>query len=181
MILAGVAIFNTAFFGVMVWFLIDELIGRVAGIDSAVAHAEEALRAGQVDTLLWAVLLSAVYGVALFALGVVLSHRIAGPLTRVLEELSRLAAGETPARIRLRDTDLLQPYAEEVNYQLEQISMGRAHATIELRSLVEKLSASELPPTAELRAELQKMIEMLHPTAAKQSEDGAGNLSDLKA
>jgi len=52
-------------------------------------------------------------------LGIVLSHRIAGPIYRIRDIMDRVAAGEYNLRIFLRKTDELKDMAESINKVVE--------------------------------------------------------------
>jgi methyl-accepting chemotaxis protein len=56
------------------------------------------------------ILIAAIWYVSLMA-----SHRIAGPVYVFAREITRLGAGDLNARIVLRDTDMFQPEAEQMN------------------------------------------------------------------
>jgi methyl-accepting chemotaxis protein len=82
------------------------------------------------------------------------SHRIAGPVFVFAREISRLAEGDLGARVALRDKDMFQPEAEQVNRSLaalrtrieailalsEQLRMSQASGS-DVRPIVEKLAA----------------------------------------
>lgn len=57
--------------------------------------------------------------VVLFAWGVKLSHRFAGPIERVERELDEIKKGELSRRIQLRQDDDLKPMAERLNKILD--------------------------------------------------------------
>ena len=61
-----------------------------------------------------AVTLPAIIAV-IFWLGLVLSHRIVGPINRIEHELDRIIKGETHHRIRLRKNDGLMTIAHKIN------------------------------------------------------------------
>lgn len=63
------------------------------------------------------VLLSAIWYGCLQA-----SHRIAGPVFVFAREISRLSAGDLNARIALRDKDMFQPEAEQMNKGIAALS-----------------------------------------------------------
>jgi methyl-accepting chemotaxis protein len=53
--------------------------------------------------------------VVLFASGLVLSHRIAGPIERLKSHLDRLTGGETEAELTFRERDYFDDLPEPVN------------------------------------------------------------------
>jgi methyl-accepting chemotaxis protein len=66
------------------------------------------------------------------------SHRIAGPVFVFTREIARLGEGDLNARIALRDKDMFQPEAEQMNK-----SIGALRNRIEnIRALAQQLQAS---------------------------------------
>jgi methyl-accepting chemotaxis protein len=59
--------------------------------------------------------------VLLIVAGVFLTHRIAGPVFRVLSDIDRVLAGEKRVRVRFRRTDAFPELAEKVNQLIERI------------------------------------------------------------
>ena len=58
--------------------------------------------------------------------GVVLSHRFAGPLERLEDDLKKIIEGEEyKKRIRLRRDDDVKPIADEINRLLDKIERGK--------------------------------------------------------
>jgi methyl-accepting chemotaxis protein len=69
----------------------------------------------------------AVVLIALFnALGIVLSHRIAGPLYRLQRHLEAVGAGKDPADVHFRKGDLYQQLAEACNKVMARLREARA-------------------------------------------------------
>ena len=66
------------------------------------------------------------------------SHRIAGPVFVFAREISRLAEGDLTARIALRDRDMFQPEAEQINKSLSALR-GRIE---NIKALSQQLQAS---------------------------------------
>lgn len=60
-----------------------------------------------------------VVAVILFAWGVKLSHRFAGPIERVERELEAIKKGDVSRRIKVRENDDLKPMAERLNKILD--------------------------------------------------------------
>lgn len=82
------------------------------------------------------------------------SHRIAGPVYVFAREISRLGEGDLNARIVLRDNDMFQPEAEQMNKSIAALrsriaavkglseQLQKAHSTgADLGPIVEKLAA----------------------------------------
>ena len=53
--------------------------------------------------------------------GLILSHRLIGPIDRLTKELSQIAAGDYKRRIRIRKTDELKPIEESINKILDKL------------------------------------------------------------
>ncbi len=58
--------------------------------------------------------------------GVVMSHRIAGPVYRIASDIDRALAGERGVRVTLRKKDALGDLATKVNALIERIDNARA-------------------------------------------------------
>jgi methyl-accepting chemotaxis protein len=86
------------------------------------------------------------------------SHRIAGPVYVFTREIARLGEGDFSARIALRDKDMFQPEAEQMNK-----SLAALRSRIELvKSMSSELQATHAsggdigPLVKKLAAELEK-------------------------
>ncbi len=95
------------------------------------------------------ILITAIWYVCLKA-----SHRIAGPVYVFTREIARLGEGDLSARIALRDKDMFQPEAEQMNksfvalrtrigaIKLLSEQLQRAHTTgTDIGPIVDKLAA----------------------------------------
>jgi methyl-accepting chemotaxis protein len=82
------------------------------------------------------------------------SHRIAGPVYVFAREIARLGEGDLNARIVLRDKDMFQPEAEQMNHSIAALrtriaavkglseQLQKAHSSgADLGPIVEKLAA----------------------------------------
>ena len=54
--------------------------------------------------------------------GLVLSHRMAGPIERFKRELDQILAGDYKKRIRVRKDDELKGFADDINRLLDRMS-----------------------------------------------------------
>lgn len=61
-------------------------------------------------------------------IGIYYSHRIAGPVYRINEDIKRSLEGESEVRIKLRGKDGLQELANMVNLLIEQLDQQRRRA-----------------------------------------------------
>ncbi len=64
--------------------------------------------------------------VVVIFIGVILSHRIAGPVYRIAEDIDRVLSGERGVRVSLRRKDALEDLAQKVNELIEHIDGARA-------------------------------------------------------
>jgi methyl-accepting chemotaxis protein len=64
--------------------------------------------------------------VVAIVIGIFMSHRIAGPVYRIAEDIDRVLSGERGVRVRLRRRDALEELADKVNQLLEHIDDERA-------------------------------------------------------
>ncbi len=64
--------------------------------------------------------------VVAIVVGIVASHRIAGPVYRIASDIERALAGERGVRVSLRRKDALSDLAEKVNALIERIDGARA-------------------------------------------------------
>jgi methyl-accepting chemotaxis protein len=64
--------------------------------------------------------------VVVIVLGIVMSHRIAGPVFRIAADIDRVLSGERGVRVSLRRRDAFEELAEKVNELFEHIDDARA-------------------------------------------------------
>jgi len=64
--------------------------------------------------------------VVAIVIGLVMSHRIAGPVYRIAEDIDRVLSGERGVRVKLRRKDALEELAEKVNQLIEHVDDQRA-------------------------------------------------------
>jgi len=57
--------------------------------------------------------------------GIFMTHRIAGPIYRMEEDIDKALAGDSTVRVRLRGRDAFQSLAERVNHLIERIDETR--------------------------------------------------------
>jgi len=73
-------------------------------------------------------------------LGVILSHRIAGPISRMERFLSDVAAGDLSKRLTLRPKDELIPLAEGINTVVETINKNVLEKKARMDNVQQELS-----------------------------------------
>jgi methyl-accepting chemotaxis protein len=66
----------------------------------------------------------AIMVVAIFV-GLIVSHRIAGPVYRIAEDIDRVLSGEGGVRVNLRRKDALGDVAQKVNQLIEHVEDAR--------------------------------------------------------
>ena len=64
--------------------------------------------------------------VVVIVVGIRMSHRIAGPVYRIAEDIDRVLSGEQGVRVSLRRKDALEDLADKVNQLFEHIDDARA-------------------------------------------------------
>jgi methyl-accepting chemotaxis protein len=91
------------------------------------------------------------------------SHRIAGPVYVFTREISRLGVGDLNARIALRDKDMFQPEAEQMNKSLAA-----------LRSRIDRIKAlsNQLQAAQSSGGDIKPLVEQL---AAEMATFSSGN------
>jgi len=62
---------------------------------------------------------------ALYWWGLILSHRLAGPIDRFKKELDQVLKGDYKKRIRVRRNDALKPFADDINRLIEKLEGAR--------------------------------------------------------
>jgi len=92
-------------------------------------------------------------------IGIVFLHRVAGPVYRFRMTLKRMAGGEIPEDMRLRDRDYFTEVAAEFNNVFKYLR-GKKNSTIEIAENLEKISSSENLKDP-VRNELQDMAQSL--------------------
>ncbi len=98
-----------------------------------------------IKTLTISAIFSVLTAIALFLLGIIYTHRIAGPLYRIKIAATSISKGDLGTRIILRRKDVIQPFAESLNTMTKnyndkirtiQVEVDKFHDTItELKSL----------------------------------------------
>jgi signal peptidase II len=92
------------------------LVAVLAGLASEVSEDPSLVLSELPQHLLWILLLSFAVCLPLtFTVGVLVTHRIAGPLYRFERFLRAVAAGERPEDCRIRDGDELQEFCRLLN------------------------------------------------------------------
>lgn len=84
---------------------------------SAAGGIKTVSKHGSVFSLLWPVLAVSLIGTLLvtFFFGLILSHRMAGPVYRMRMVLKEMAEGDVSGILKLRKKDAFQPLAESIN------------------------------------------------------------------
>lgn len=87
----------------------------------------------QLDSLLLGALLTAalLFLPLVFAVGILTTFRIAGPLYRIERHLEQVARGESPGKCKLRKGDDLQELCDLLNHALDRLEAERRTGTTE--------------------------------------------------
>ena len=114
----------------------------------------------------WAALLAGLGGLFALSLGLLMTHRMAGPIHVFKRELRRIEQGQPPRRIRVRPRDELADVAEALNAAIDtlwarscdvsqlELDIDRVRATHdEILDAVESLDPSGLPDPQRARLE----------------------------
>ena len=101
----------------------------------------------RLDGLLTGVLLTSalLFLPLIFAVGILTTFRIAGPVYRFENHLRQIARGERPGRCRLREGDELQDLCELLNRAVEALETGRANLPAEGEAAAEPAAEGERP------------------------------------
>lgn len=105
-------------FGACLYYLIFYLMAEQLGIPESIAYnLFPVFRKINLILLLGLPIIS----ILILFWGLLISHRIAGPVYRIEKELQRIADGDFSIRIRLRKKDELVSLAEGINKLLDKI------------------------------------------------------------
>lgn len=120
----------------------------------------------------WAALMGGMGGLFALCMGLLMTHRMAGPIHKFKVQLARIARGEELVPIRVRDKDEFADLAEALNRALETLAgrpQGDASAALsldldqlrtthhEILDGIESLDCGELPEEARKRVEAWRM------------------------
>ncbi|MDH4152426.1 MAG: methyl-accepting chemotaxis protein [Nitrospira sp.] len=149
--------FTMAFYGahlkpVVVLYTSDSL-------DERQAAAEEMLALSQT---VWVAVPVLFFGSVIFSL--VVTRRVAGPLSRLDESLQQWARGNLRWRMRFRPSDRLEELADHANCALENIerSFGCIQdQTLALQAMLHKIEKVEPTSVKEAREALEEIAEIL--------------------
>ena len=100
------------------YYLIFQLMAEQLGIPESIAYNLFPV-VSQVNTLLLIALPPVI--IVLFIFGLILSHRLIGPLNRLEDDLRKIADGDYSIRIAMRKDDDLKPIANTVNEIIDKL------------------------------------------------------------
>jgi len=100
------------------YYLIFQLMAEQLGIPESIAYNLFPV-VNQVNTILLIALPPVM--IVLFALGLVLSHRLIGPLNRLENDLRQIAEGDYSIRLAMRKDDDLKPIANAINVIIDKL------------------------------------------------------------
>jgi len=100
------------------YYLIFQLLAEQLGIPESIAYNLFPV-VSQVNTILLIALPPVI--IVLFIVGLVLSHRLIGPLNRLENDLKKIAEGDYSIRLAVRKDDDLKPIANAVNKIIDKL------------------------------------------------------------
>ncbi|MBI2608179.1 MAG: methyl-accepting chemotaxis protein [Deltaproteobacteria bacterium] len=108
----------TAFVGSLLFFLIFYLLS-----DQIMIPEHVVATLGPVITKLKYILILGGIPLVAVLLGwaIIISHRLAGPIYRLEQDLEKIAEGNHSVRVKFRKNDRLDPLAEKINRVLEKL------------------------------------------------------------
>lgn len=92
------------------------------------------------------------------AFGIFFLHRIAGPVYRFRQVISRLNNGQIPPHVKLREGDFFAEVALEINQLLENSAMERSKAERALEKINTILSSKPGEPIGGLAQEVKEIL-----------------------
>jgi methyl-accepting chemotaxis protein len=101
--------------GAHAYLAYDELIGMVLADSKEPAAMGALFRAQTRDFLIVSASLAVVYVSLSFAVAVVLTHRMVGPMVAIRRHIEALKQGDLSARVRLRKRDAFKDVARDLN------------------------------------------------------------------
>ncbi len=104
--------------GGCLYYVIFNLMAEQLGIPEIIAY--HLLPVVKKVNLLLLIALPALF-VILISIGMILTRRLVGPIERLEEELSVIAAGDLSKRLEIRKRDVLQPLVEKINMLLDKL------------------------------------------------------------
>jgi len=157
-VLAGSGAFFAVFFTLLFYFYFKDAFLRAAEQNWP---AEFALPSRHTVFFSTVILLSILYCLVMALIGLLYSHRIVGPLVNISHALRTLSRGDIPPQVKLRQADLLTPFASSINEMLESLRKQRVVLATDLMALRAQLGEN-IPDAA--RAKLDEMLDAMTPT-----------------
>ena len=144
------------------WSPLADSFVSPAGTDSQRLFWQASLR-----VLISMAVLVIAFGLVALVTGVIVSHRVAGPLYRMSSVAQHIAQGQYAGRIELRQSDYLHDFADrfnEIRSHLDELDSSHRMALSklhdELSDLASTTAGGEMKPD-ELERRLQNIIEMI--------------------
>ena len=149
------------------WSSVADQIVWAAGTDSKVLFWQTLLR-----VFLTVGILTLVFGLVAFFAGVIISHRIAGPLYRISKAAREVGQGQYHSRLNLRKRDYLHDFADTFNEMLAALDERActdnaliARLTGKMSELENDVARGELRPD-ELRKRLEALSDIIREVRA---------------
>jgi len=112
----------TIFVGACLYYLVFTLVAEELAIPEFVLSV--LMPALQRVNMILAVGIPIIF-FGLYWWGLVLSHRMAGPIERFKKELDEVLAGNYKKRIKVRKNDTLKSFVDDINKLLDKVEGGR--------------------------------------------------------
>lgn len=102
---------------------VDISISQPMPFEMPASTAEKIQQEEEILSLLWPVLAVSLVGTLIitFTFGLILSHRMAGPVRRIREHLRQIGQGDLTGRLKLRPRDSFQELADDLNMLREEL------------------------------------------------------------
>ena len=152
----NVAVSTVAF----VAFMDYELDAMRGGLPIVAGPTPNLMRIG----IVWAALMAGLGGLFAMFTGILMTHRMAGPIYKFKMELKRIEQGEKPRRIGVRKGDEFQDVADALNGALD--ALGRNAGTVSESGEL----ALDLERTRALHDEIFAEVERLDASALPESD-----------
>jgi sensor histidine kinase YesM len=148
-------------------FVILELFNTVAKLHPQAAGALQAARG---ELIFYLVAYQLIFAVIVFILCIFLTHKIAGPIYKLMNYLRNIAGGAAPTRLSFRNGDHFHELAQEVNNVFDVLADEKAEdyaylAEIQsyLRNLALALPDDKRPVLEEINQRLKDIQGRLRP------------------
>lgn len=157
--LAGVGMITGIFFIAAFYLYFQGSFLRVSDVDPDYMPMYHVLRVNSGVFVQALTVVSIAYITLLFLLGLLFSHRIAGPLVNITGALTSIARGRVPSPVALRRSDMLQPFAASINDLIKSIVEQRRRMRCDIEEAVVALRDGKTEDAEAARQKLQRLLD----------------------